>query len=251
MDKKILGSKIAKNGFKNEDHIAEKFNLWEQDEEAKEWLIIMGYDLNAIEYVKAKVLKGGFKTDVNVRIQIKLKDVFDIQNIQVKLVSQKQGYNQVDKRWLKKYKEMWSMPEIVFNYLQYFTGEKEPYKKWTRNDQRMFISEFEDDKIEKIIDWFDKNKLIIITDIIKGRGEFHAEWVLVAQKLNQNSRWILKNVNEVIDFYFNKGLVKISKEGSINIGRVTIQRKGGDNGRKTASQLQFKLNPAELFELDE
>jgi len=29
-----------------------------------------------------------------------------------------------------------------------------------------------------------------------------------------------------------------------------MQRKGGDGGRHTANMLQFKLNPAELFETE-
>jgi len=29
-----------------------------------------------------------------------------------------------------------------------------------------------------------------------------------------------------------------------------MQRKGGDGGRNTANMLQFKLNPAELFETE-
>lgn len=45
-DKKAkLGSITAKNGFKNEKDIVFKFNNWKNDEEAKKWLIIMGYDL--------------------------------------------------------------------------------------------------------------------------------------------------------------------------------------------------------------
>lgn len=42
----------------------------------------------------------------------------------------------------------------------------------------------------------------------------------------------------------------MSPRGSICIGKVTIQRKGGDNGRETANMLQFKLDPTELFEDD-
>lgn len=77
MDKVKLGSKTAKDGFKNEQHIADKFNNWINDNDAKEWLHIMGYQLNMIEYVKAVVLSG-YKADVNVKVQIKLKDALDI-----------------------------------------------------------------------------------------------------------------------------------------------------------------------------
>ncbi len=31
---------------------------------------------------------------------------------------------------------------------------------------------------------------------------------------------------------------------------VTQKRKGGDGGRNTANMLQFKINPAELFDID-
>ena len=29
---------------------------------------------------------------------------------------------------------------------------------------------------------------------------------------------------------------------------ITMQRKGGDNGRETAKMLQFKINPVQLFD---
>lgn len=105
MDLVKQGSKTAKNGFKNEKDICNKFNNWQNDDEAKQWLIIMGYNFDEIEYVKAEVLHG-YKSDINVKIQIKLKKAINIENIQVKLVSNKKGYNQIDKRWLSSYKEL-------------------------------------------------------------------------------------------------------------------------------------------------
>ena len=41
----------------------------------------------------------------------------------------------------------------------------------------------------------------------------------------------------------------MTPRGSIKIGKVTVQRKGGDNGRETANMLQFKLDPTELFDI--
>ncbi len=68
----------------------------------------MKYNLSEIEYVKA-VKISGHKTDVQVQIKdtIKLKEAIDVENIQVKLVSNKKGFNQIDKRWIDKYKELW------------------------------------------------------------------------------------------------------------------------------------------------
>lgn len=242
-----LGSKTAKNGFKNEQDICDKFINWENDVEAQAWLKIMNYDLKEIEYVNAVVLHG-YKADVNVQVQVKLKTALDTENIQVKLVSNKKGFNQVDKRWLKSYSELWNIPEKVYIALQHFTGELKPYKTGTRDPRRMFLDEMSLEDKDLIINWFTSNKTLVLSDIIKGRGQFSAEWILVAQKVNNDARWVLKNINEALQHY-SDGDVTITPRGSIKIGKVTVQRKGGDNGRDTANMLQFKLDPTELFEI--
>lgn len=243
-----LGSETAKNGFRNERDIVSKFNNWVEDEDAQKWLEIMNYTLKKIEYVKATIVSGSYKADVNVIVQIKLKDAVDTENIQVKLVSNKTGFNQIDKRWLKSYKEMWSIPDDIYKLLQYFTGEVKPYKKDTKDKRRMFINEFPEKDQLKIIDWFNDNKMIIVSDILRGRGEFSAEWVLVAQKVNNNARWVLKNINQVMQHY-SEGPVTMSPRGSIKLGKIGIQRKGGDGGRKTSNMLQFKIDPISLFSI--
>ena len=162
----LRGSRTAKNGFKNEDDIADKFNDWKRDKEAKEWLQIMNYNLEEIEYVKAEVIRG-YKADVNCKIQIKLKSAIDIENIQVKLVSNKKGFNQVDKRWLKSYSELWNIPSDVYRLLQYFTGEIPPYKQKTKDSRRMFLNEMTEKERETILNWFDNNKMLILTDILR------------------------------------------------------------------------------------
>lgn len=244
MDLLKKGSETAKNGFKNEEEICDKFNNWQNDIEAKQWLEIMNYKIEEIEFVKAVILHG-FKADVNVQIQIKMKKALDVQNIQVKLVSNKSGFNQVDKRWLKNYREMWKIPDDVYKILQYFTGEILPYKENVRDNRRMFFDEMSSEERQKVLNWFRENKMLIISDIIKGRGQYSAEWVLVVQKLN-NVKWVLKNINEVLQYYSSKD-VEFSPKGSLNIGYIGMQRKGGDGGKDTAKMLQFKLDPLLLF----
>ncbi len=232
-----FGSFIAKNGFLNEKEVAQKFNDYLNDKDAQIWLMIMGYDLNKIEYVKANVLSG-YKADVNVIIQIKMKQTLDSENLQVKLVSNPKGFNQIDKRKLKSYQEMWNIPPNIYQLFAYFTGELKP----TRQDikypnKRMLAHEFTNKEQQELLTWLNDNKMLIISDILKGRGEFSAEWVLVIQKINLKMEWALKNINEVMQYYFDDGSVEISKKGSLKIGRITIQRKGGDNGRESANML--------------
>lgn len=244
----ILGSQTAKNGFLNEDDIVEKFNNWILDEDAQKWLLIMEYQLNNIEYVKAVKLSG-YKTDVQVQVTIKLKDVIDAQNLQVKLVSNPKGFNQIDKRWVDKYVEMWNIPLDIISIFKKYTGEIEPIISNPKDNRRMFANEFTIDEQKKILDWLNKNKSLIVSDILKGRGQFSAEWMLVAQKVEKNSRWILKPMNFCLN-HFGNGTIEITKQGNFKIGKITMQRKGGDNGRETAKMLQFKINPAELFDYE-
>jgi len=221
-----LGSQTAKSGFQNEDDVVNKFNNWETDEDAQKWVKIMGYDLREIEYIKA-VKISGYKTDVQVRVTIKLKIEIDVENLQVKLVSNIKGFNQIDKRWISMYIKMWDIPKNVAKLLKYFTGEIPPYRLGTKDSRRMFANELSLEEQQLLLDFIKNNKCLIINDILKGRGKFAAEWMLVIQKVSKNSRWILRSMNYVIN-YFGNGEVLITNRGSIKIKRITVQRKGGD-----------------------
>ena len=100
---------------------------------------------------------------------------------------------------------------------------------------------------DKIIDFFEKNKILVISDVLKGRGEFSADWVLVILKANGESSWVLKSINEAMNV-FGQGDIRITNQGSLKIGKIGMQRKGGDGGRDTSKMLQFKINPVELFD---
>ena len=126
-----LGSETAKGGFRNEKDVIDRFNNWANDEVAQKWLKAMGYKISDIEYVKALKVRGQYKADIQVRVRIiiKLKSQEDLQNLQVKLVSNPQGFNQIDKRWVDKYVELWNIPEDITKILKLFTGEIKPTKK--------------------------------------------------------------------------------------------------------------------------
>jgi hypothetical protein len=245
-DNSSHGSQIAKNGFQNEEDIIKKFNNWKSDNEAPLWLKIMGYTLNEIEEVKAVKIHG-FKTDVQVQVTIKLKQAIDAQNMQVKLVSNKTGFNQIDKRWVNSYVELWKLPNDIATILKYYTGEILPTKK-VKDKRRMFANEFEPEEQTKMLNWLNENKHLILNDILKGRGQFAAEWFLVAKREKSNARWALKPMNICINHY-SKGDAQITSRGNFHVGKVGIQRKGGDGGRKTAQMLQFKIDPTDIFDL--
>ncbi len=239
------GSITAKQGFKNEDYVVNKFNNWLQDSDAKQWLQIMNYNLSQIEYVTAEKISGHYKADIQVQVSIKLKNLIDAENLQVKLVSNTSGFNQIDKRWIDKYVELWNIPKDITNLLKQYTGEIPPTRK-TKDNRRTLANEFYRGEQQLLLNWLKNNKSLIITDILKGRGRFAAEWMLVIRRVQNTEDWVLKPINECINFFGN-GDITISSRGTISIGQITMQRKGGDGGRDTAKMLQFKINPAKLF----
>ena len=100
-----------------------------------------------------------------------------------------------------------------------------------------------DSKTQKtIIDFFSKNKILIVSDILKGNDEFSADWMMVVlKKKKENPEWVLKHINYVLNF-FGGGKVRITNKGSLKIGKIIMQRKGGDAGRETSKMLQFKIS---------
>jgi hypothetical protein len=243
-----LGSETAKGGFRNEKDVINRFNNWTKDKTAQKWLKAMGYKIDDIEYVKASKIRGQYKADVQVRVRIiiKLKSQEDLQNLQVKLVSNPQGFNQIDKRWVDKYVELWNIPEDITRILKLFTGEIKPTKKGLKDKRRMLLTEMAENDQEKIVNFFKRNKILIVSDLLKGRGEFSADWILVILRVNDKSKWVLKSINEAMNVFGN-GDVRITPQGSLKIGKIGMQRKGGDAGRETSKMLQFKINPVELF----
>lgn len=249
----MTGSEIAKGGFRNEQEVVDKFNDWKNDTDAKQWLQLMMYNIDEIEQVYAeKIGQKGYKSDINVVIKVNIRKknknhiLESVENIQVKLVSNNKGYNQVEKKKVDQYEEIWHMPSKIKELLKLYDGELSP-RSGSRDAKRMFVDEFLDDEKELLRDYLQKNLVMIISDVIRGRGRFAAEWTLVVQKLNDEYNWRLIAVNEAISIYAGDYKVRFTDKGNIRLGNITLQRKGGDNGAESANMLQFKANPMDLF----
>ena len=238
-----LGSKTAKDGFRNEDEIRDKFNNWQADTDAQAWLAAMNYELEEIDQVAASKPHGE-KADVEVTVTTKSGE--NVERISIKLVSSPNGFNQIDKRWLATYARMWSMPPEVVEALKLYVGETPPHDS-SRDRRRMYLDELNPDAQQAVIDFFTANKDEIVSDLLAGDGVHAAGWMMVTFKATDKPKWVIRSTADAIKC-FGDGDVEITKAGNLKIGRITMQRKGGDNGRDTANMLQFKINPVQLFE---
>jgi len=238
-----LGSQTAKNGFKNEDEIRDKFNNWKTDDDTRVWLAAMNYQFAEIETVTA-TKPHGEKADVEVVVKTKKGERKE--GISIKLVSSQNGFNQIDKRWLSHYVKMWNIPPDVEAALKLFLGEVPPAKVG-RDPKRMFLNELEPPQQKAIVEFFTANRKKIVHDLFSGDGPHAAGWVMVALKASEKPKWVLRSDKDTMAF-FGDGKVELTSHGNLKIGRITMQRKGGDGGRETAKMLQFKINPALLFD---
>lgn len=238
-----LGSTTAKNGFKNEDEIRDKFNAWKSDNDSKIWLEAMNYEVDDIVSVTA-TKPHGEKADVEVTV--KTTSTERIEKISIKLVSSANGFNQIDKRWLATYAELWNMPPDVLEALKLYVGETPPGKN-SRDSRRMYLDEMDAKTQSAVVDFFALKKETIVSDLLAGDGEHAAGWLMVTFKATGEPEWAIRSAADAIKFY-SDGPVQLTKAGNLKLGRITMQRKGGDNGRPTANMLQFKMNPVELFD---
>lgn len=238
------GSETAKNGFKNEDEIRDKFNNWKIDADAREWLKAMGIDVKSVESIVA-AKPHGEKADVEVTVK-PIGGQAVKYGISIKLVSSPNGFNQIDKTWVATYAKKWKMPQAVHDALKLFVGEVPPTRSG-RDPKRMYLNELEPDAQKAVIDFFTENKDEIVSDLFAGDGSHAAGWVMVAFKATENTRWVIRSSADTIKF-FGEGKIEFTRAGNLKIGRITMQRKGGDGGRETAKMLQFKINPVQLFE---
>jgi hypothetical protein len=233
----------AKGGFDNEADLRRLFN--EFDPEIFPLVDAMGYDINSLWAIKAKKFDSGYKPDIALEFFNRKKELVGKELISVKMQSAKSGFNQIDRGWVTtRYRTLWPfMSDEVERGLKLFTGEIAPLKKG-RSPKRMYIDELPGPYKSAVLDFFSDNLGVVVSDVLAGRGEQAAKWLIVTNKaVMQTSVHAMDRVLEEAC----KGGVGTTAQGSLRLGRITAQRKGGDSGADSAKHLQFKANPAHLI----
>lgn len=270
--KQLIGSQTAKGGFQNEHDVVKKFNEYHSDNEAKAWLTIMGYDVEKVAALTAvqiptrlnrKVIDNFAiteekfaetqkfkKADIQIQLTITMDAVIYRENISLKKANTTANFNQIDKRSVDTYQAMWGFNDSIATTLKKFTGVITPSvteQATLKDKRRWYLNELPTAEVDELLDFLNANKILIFSDILKGRGMLAAEWFLVTKLNSDNTTdWVLKNINEVINFYA-QGDIALSSQGGLILGRLTAQRKGGT---PDPTSLQFKIKPLDLFELN-
>lgn len=229
-------SKIAKSGFKNEDFVRDSIKNRTK----------LGLDiLEQIGVRKfTKVVTGREIGDSNGKSDVIIFTDTKVHGISVKRING--NYNQIDKRKVDNYLKLWDIENSVLIGLKKFCGEIIPDKK-TRDSRRYFMDELDENEYQSIINFFQKNKDVVLNDIFVGRGKYAAKWMLIVQYVDDEyHRHRIMPMSEIIKKY-GDGTIGLTPRKSIKIGKVVLQRKGGNCGGPTARMLQFKMRPRDIF----
>ena len=76
------------------------------------------------------------------------------------------------------YQSMWQFDDDVATTLKQFTGEIIPNdneKNHLKDSCRWYLTELSEVKVNKLVQFLQQHKTLIISDIIKGRGMLSAE----------------------------------------------------------------------------
>lgn len=234
-----MTAKGARGGFVNEAKIIESFNL--MDKEAITWLRYMGHDPSEVSRVKAFKAPPKVKPDVICEIFDRSGTLVASEKLSAKKAANKRGFNQIDRGdVVARYLKMWpDMPPLTVEGLRLFTGNLPPIGK-SRGPKRMFFDELTKEQQVSITNFFTDNKTRIVRDLLAGREPDIAKWFLGRDEARE--RWTLLPIEDAVAFY-SRGSVGPTIRGSIRIGTLTAQRKGGDKGMPSATNLQFKFDP--------
>lgn len=238
-----MTSQGAKGGFANELELLDLFKNF--DPLVFPFIDAFGYKLDEIKEIRATKFDPGHKPDLKLEFVGRNGALLGVEKISVKLQSAKNGFNQVDRGWIEtRYRRLWpQMPDLVVKGLRLFTGEDKPLGV-TRNNNRMFMDELPHEHREAILHFFSSNLTQVISDVLAGRDEARASWLLVKDK--SQTSFEIRRMDSVIKGAASGG-VGLTPKGSIRLGLITAQRKGGDGGAASAMNLQFKANPTELI----
>ena len=245
--------------------------------DAQKWLRLMSYQPAMVKKMSAVqipvriarsrareygVLDQDFEETVRFKkadIQLKFlyDDVWHVENISLKKANSSAGFNQIDKRSVLTYQKIWGFDDDLAKWLRLFTGDILPGEVLSeaelnnikdKKQRRLYLNEIPEEKFARIVQFFEKNLGLVVSDILGGLGQLAADRFLVTRKTGKDLvDWILRDIDMVCKFYAEGG-VKMSPRGSLRIGRITVQRKGGT---PDPTSLQFKINPLHLFEEEE
>jgi len=232
-------SKTAKNGYKEEDMVCDDLSI---NELRNKFSSILGNEYDACSRVV-----GNHKCD--------------IQSNNKKLTGQVKKYRkgqfqQLDRHWIdhfiKSIPELIGASRILKDLFEYPLLDNETHVDKSTPLKKLCLSNYSHETITNFLLLFNNNKRLILNYAFIGtNSEIHTEYLFGVEYLNDKRiNIILFVITEIINYLETLDFKISPKKTAIILGDgiISLQRKGGDNGKKCSNQLQFKIIISKLID---
>lgn len=226
-------SQTAKNGYKEEELVSKDLN----NKTIKDtFMPILGNNYN--EFAR---IPGKHKCDIQ----------SDNKILKAQIKKYKQGqFQQLDRHWtsnlIKNIPELDKVSQILKDLFEYPLLPNGTHVDKTKNIKKLCNSNYSQEILNNLLDLLNKFKTQILEYAFYGNNlETQPAFLFgVEYKNKQRNKLLLFKIHDIIK-YLEKLNFKISPQKTVillgNCNTISLQRKGGDCGKKSGNQLQIKL----------
>jgi hypothetical protein len=226
-------SQAAKNGYKEEELVSKDLN----NKTIKDtFMPILGNNYN-----KFSRIPGKHKCDIQ----------SDNKILKAQIKKYKQGqFQQLDRHWtsnlIKNIPELDKVSQILKDLFEYPLLPNGTHVDKTKNIKKLCNSNYSQEILNNLLDLLNKFKTQILEYAFYGNNlETQPAFLFgVEYKNKQRNKILLFKIHDIIK-YLEKLNFKISPQKTVillgNCNTISLQRKGGDCGKKSSNQLQIKL----------
>jgi hypothetical protein len=236
-----FNSDAARNGREAEALLAKYI---QSHEDSTAW-IVEEIGQHSYEKTNAKHRAGIEKPDVVLYVTEKNKEYAFISLKCCKDFST--AFNQIKKCSVASFRGEFVVPSDVIAILN----------KYTEGKEKLLAGNYSPKELSRLLEFLNENRRPLLASAFTGQDKKpKANWLLLHQwkfpnwrrNIGKKASSQLVSMQKVLKLY--EGIkVSYTKRGTITFGAgVTLQRKGGDLGAKTANDLQFKLRIKPLLE---
>lgn len=233
-------SNTAKNGYKEEFLVCNDLN--KNSDLRKSFFEFLGNNYDHFSRVD-----GNYKCDIQSNNKVI--------NGQVKKYKKGQ-FQQLDRHWIdnliKYIPELDEVSYILKNLCEYPLLPNKTHIDKSKSIKKLCLSNYSQIELDNFIDILNKHKKEILNYAFFGTNQkLKPEYLFgVEYKDNIRRKIILYKIKDII-IYLEKLQFRISKRKTViklgNDSILSLQRKGGDGGKKSSNQLQIKIIVSKLL----
>jgi hypothetical protein len=233
-------SQTAINGFKEEEKVCKDLS--------KEPIKHAFASMCGNNYNECNKVTGIYKTDIQSK-DGKLK-------AQVKKFKNGQ-FQQIDRHWIsvliEHIPELLEVSQILKELIEYPLLQNGTHVDKRHPLKKLCTSYYSQETLDNLLSVLNKHKRKILTFAFLGiNKEMQPEYLFGVEYINNTrSKLVVFKINEII-CYLESLEFKISPRKTAILlgdnGTLSLQRKGGDSGKKSSNQLQIKLIVSRLFD---